>query len=42
MNVIEYTDVEILRKELVVIKHVHLQIAEGEFAPIKIRCFHVI
>ena len=32
MNVIEYTDVEILRKELVVLKHVHLQIAEGEFA----------
>ena len=32
MNVIEYTDVEILRKELVVLKHVDLQIAEGEFA----------
>jgi cell-division ATP-binding protein len=32
MNVIDYRDVEILRKELVVLKHVNLQIAEGEFA----------
>lgn len=32
MNVINYKDVEILRKELVVLKHVNLQLAEGEFA----------
>lgn len=32
MNVIEYKDVEILRKELVVLKHVSFTLAEGEFA----------
>ncbi len=32
MNVINYKDVEILRKELVVLKHVNLQLSEGEFA----------
>lgn len=31
MNVIEYKDVEILRKELVVLKHVDFTLAEGEF-----------
>ena len=32
MNVVEYKDVEILRKELVVLKHVDFRMAEGEFA----------
>ena len=32
MNVVEYKDVEILRKELVVLKHVDLRMDEGEFA----------
>ena len=32
MNVVEYKDVEILRKELVVLKHVDLCLEEGEFA----------
>ncbi|MBD5226382.1 MAG: ATP-binding cassette domain-containing protein [Bacteroidales bacterium] len=32
MNVIDYKDVEILRKELVVLKHVDLRLSEGEFA----------
>ena len=32
MNVVEYKDVEILRKELVVMKHVDFRMAEGEFA----------
>lgn len=32
MNVVEYKDVEILRKELVVLKHVDFTLAEGEFA----------
>lgn len=31
MNVIEYKDVEILRKELVVLKHVDFTLAAGEF-----------
>lgn len=31
MNVIDYNDVEILRNELVVLKHVNLTLAEGEF-----------
>lgn len=31
MNVIEYKDVEILRKELVVLKHVDFTLAQGEF-----------
>lgn len=31
-NVVEYKDVEILRKELVVLKHVDLCLEEGEFA----------
>lgn len=31
MNVVEYKDVEILRKELVVLKHVSFSLAEGEF-----------
>ena len=31
MNVVEYKDVEILRKELVVLKHVDLVLKEGEF-----------
>lgn len=31
MNVVEYKDVEILRKELVVLKHVNLALEEGEF-----------
>ena len=31
MNVVEYKDVEILRKELVVLKHVDFTLAEGEF-----------
>lgn len=31
MNVIEYNDVEILRKELVVLKHVSFSLSEGEF-----------
>jgi len=32
MNVVEYKDVEILRKELVVLKHVSFTLSEGEFA----------
>ena len=31
MNIVEYKDVEILRKELVVLKHVDFKLAEGEF-----------
>ena len=31
MNVVEYKDVEILRKELVVLKHVDFELEEGEF-----------
>ena len=31
MNVVEYKDVEILRKELVVLKHVDFTLEEGEF-----------
>ena len=31
LNVVEYKDVEILRKELVVLKHVDFTLAEGEF-----------
>ena len=31
MNIVEYKDVEILRKELVVLKHVDFTLGEGEF-----------
>lgn len=31
-NIIEYNDVEVLRKELVVLKHVSFSLEEGEFA----------
>lgn len=31
MSILKYTDVEILRKELVVLKHVDLELNEGEF-----------
>lgn len=32
MNILQYNDVEILRKELVVLKHVTFSLEEGEFA----------
>ncbi|MDE6359809.1 MAG: ATP-binding cassette domain-containing protein [Muribaculaceae bacterium] len=32
MSILKYTDVEILRKELVVLKHVSFSLEEGEFA----------
>ena len=32
MNILRYNDVEILRKELVVLKHVTFSLEEGEFA----------